>query len=252
MKSFQKRFLFICLFLSIGFQASPAKSSVSFPTNKDDLISIKSGLEFLPELAYAKGMIELFLDCLQAEASFKENVKNFLILASIVNLNCFLSIFIHEVFGHYLIGRFFGLKPNKVSTGRGWSLLSTNKIFKKIGIKQWKTDFELKFLPSGGENSVSPFALGGLTDSKKILYFLAGPAANLISGLLVKKMMPKLLARIKKIKNPKTRFYLQVWLEHFVDQSILSSWFNLIPLGGMDGAQIWNTVANHRGPWKWS
>lgn len=244
---FFKKLFFICLFSLIGFQANPIKPLAHFRAKKSDLIAANSAPNFWPDLLYAKSFVQLFLDCLgQEDLTLKQQIKHFAILAAIVNLNCLISIFIHEVFGHYLVGRLFGLKPKEVSTGRHWTLFSSHWFLDKT---KWPTDFRLKILPSGGVNKSTS---GSLSDPKKILYFLAGPTANLFSGLLFKKMKPRLLKRIEKIKDPIKKHYLKVWLDHLIDQSILLSWFNLIPLPGFDGYQIGNTILNHRGPWKWS
>lgn len=248
MRNFKNLF-FICLFSLIGFQASPIKPLAHFQTKKSDLASAHSMPGLWSDLQYVASFVEIFLDCLdQANLTFRQQVKHFLILASIINFNCMLSIFIHEVFGHYLVGRLFGLKPYEVSTGRYLTLFSSHWFLDKT---KWPTDFRLKILPSGGVNRSNPSDFK-LSDPKKILYFLAGPAVNLFSGLLLKKMKPRLLKRIEKIKDPIKRHYLKVWLDHLIDQSILLSWFNLIPLPGFDGYQVGNTILNHKGPWKWS
>lgn len=164
---FFKNLFFICLFSLIGFQASPIKPLAHFQTKKSDLASAHSMPGLWSDLQYVASFVELFLDCLdQANLTFRQQVKHFLILASIINFNCMLSIFIHEVFGHYLVGRLFGLKPTEVSTGRHWTLLSSHWFLDKT---KWSTDFRLKILPSGGVNKST---YGNLSDPKKSYIFL--------------------------------------------------------------------------------
>ncbi len=145
--------------------------------------------------------------------------------------NDFSIIFIHEVFGHYLIAKYLGYQCPKVCVGCGPTFLSKNIS---------GTKFNLKFLPLGGYVQTFPLRKDAirLNEPKyRLIVASAGIIMNFLSGLMAKLLLfgfgNKIDARCP---------FLNSVIDNFARNSFAISVSNLIPLEGMDGEHIFENL----------
>jgi regulator of sigma E protease len=117
------------------------------------------------------------------------------------------ALITHEL-GHYLVAKALGFKVSQFHIGMGWELFKFNK---------GETEFLFKLAPFAGHIRLD-IDIPNLTRAEKLkstIVCLAGPAINIVLGILLFRYDAKLSL-----------------------MSILSGLGNLFPLPGSDGQQF--------------
>lgn len=117
------------------------------------------------------------------------------------------ALITHEL-GHYLSAKALGFKVSRFHIGMGWELFK---------FKYNETEFLFKLAPFSGHNRLD-IDIPNLTRAEKLkstIVCLAGPAVNIVLGLLLFKYNAKLAI-----------------------MSLFSGFGNLLPLPGSDGQQF--------------